>query len=92
MLSTDVWMSGCNEMYCDETTNATNISFRTNVPLVNRNRSAKRHRKNPPFWPPADILNIGWPTFENAVTFEPFVISTPDRYHFAQDQISLKYD
>jgi hypothetical protein len=25
------------------------------------------------------------PTFENAITFEPFEISTPDRCHFAQD-------
>jgi hypothetical protein len=40
-----VWMSGCldgcNEMYCDETTNVTNIPFGTNVPVDNRNRSAK---------------------------------------------------
>jgi hypothetical protein len=27
---------GCNEMYCDETTNATNIPFSTNRPLDNR--------------------------------------------------------
>jgi hypothetical protein len=66
MLSTDVcmyvcmyaWMSGCNEMYCDETTNATNISFGTNIPLDNRNRYAKRRQKVQPFWPPAAILNV----------------------------------
>jgi hypothetical protein len=58
----DGCMYGCmdvgNEMYCDETTNATNIPFGTNIPLDNRNRSAKRRRKNPPFWPPAAILNF----------------------------------
>jgi hypothetical protein len=62
MLSTDVCMDVCldvgNKMYCDETTNATNIPFGTNIPFDNRNRSAKRRRKNPPFWPPAAILNF----------------------------------
>jgi hypothetical protein len=48
----------CNEMYCDETTNATNIPFGTNIPLDNRNQSAKRYRNFPPFWPPAAILNF----------------------------------
>jgi hypothetical protein len=59
-----VCLSVCNEMYCDETTNATNIPFCTNIPLDNRNRSAKRCRKNPPFLPPAAILNFCRPTFE----------------------------
>jgi hypothetical protein len=54
-----VWMDVCNKMICDETTNATNIPFSTNIPHDNRNRSAKRRRKNPPFWPPAAILNFG---------------------------------
>jgi hypothetical protein len=27
-------MSGCNEMFCDETTNATNIAFGTHIPLT----------------------------------------------------------
>jgi hypothetical protein len=53
MLSTDyVWMSAvsvclnvCNKMYCDETTNATNIRFGTNMHLDNRNRSAELRRK-----------------------------------------------
>jgi hypothetical protein len=31
----------------------------TNIPHDNRNRSAKRRRKNPPFWPLAAILNFG---------------------------------
>jgi hypothetical protein len=35
-------------MYCDETTNATNIPFGTNIPLDNGNRSAKRRRKSLP--------------------------------------------
>jgi hypothetical protein len=54
----DGWMDVCNEMYCDETANATDIPFGTNIPHDNRNRSAKRRRKNPPFWPPAAILNF----------------------------------
>jgi hypothetical protein len=82
-----VCMYVCNEMYCDETTNVTNILFGKDIPLDNRNRSAKRRRKNPPFWPPSAILNFWWPTFENAVTFEPFEISTPDRRYIAQDWI-----
>jgi hypothetical protein len=81
----DVRMDGCNEMYCDETTKATNIPFGAIKPLDNRNRSAKRQRKIPPFWPPAAILNFLRPTFENATTFEPFEISTPEWRHFAQD-------
>jgi hypothetical protein len=80
----------CNEMYCDETINATNISFGTNTPLDNINRSAKRRRKIPPFWPPAAILNFWRPTFENVITFEPFEISTPDQRHFVQDWILYK--
>jgi hypothetical protein len=51
-------------MYCNETTNATNIPVGTNIPLDNRNRSAKRCRKIPPFWPPAAILNL----FQNHLT------------------------
>jgi hypothetical protein len=61
MLSTDVCMSvciglglclyGCNEMFCDETTNATNIPFGIDIPIDNKNRSAKRRGKNPLFWP-----------------------------------------
>jgi hypothetical protein len=49
------WMCGCNEMYCDETAN---IRFGTTIAFDNRNRAAKRRRKNPPFWPPAAILNF----------------------------------
>jgi hypothetical protein len=79
----------CIEMYCDETTNAKNIPFGTNIPLDNRNRSTKWRRKNPPFWPPAAILNFWRPTFEKAITFESFEISTPDWRHFAQDWILL---
>jgi hypothetical protein len=37
-----VCLSVCNEMYCDETTSATIIPFGTNMPLENRNRSAKQ--------------------------------------------------
>jgi hypothetical protein len=53
-----VCMYGCNEMYCDETTNATNIPFGRDVPLDNGNQSAKRREKIPPFWPPAVIYNF----------------------------------
>jgi hypothetical protein len=74
---------------CDKTTNATNIPFGTNVPLDNGNRSAKRRLKIPPFWLPAAILNFWRPIFENAITFEPFEISIPDRRRFAQDWIPL---
>jgi hypothetical protein len=41
------------------------------IPLDNRNRSTKRHRKIPPIWPPGAILNLWRPKFENAITFEP---------------------
>jgi hypothetical protein len=90
MLSTDVCLSICNEIYCDETANATNMPFSANIPLDNINRSAiKRRRKSPPFWLPAAILNFWGPAYDNAITFEPFDTSTPDRRHFAQDQSLL---
>jgi hypothetical protein len=34
-----VCMDGCNDMYCDETTNATNIPFGIDIPLDNINQS-----------------------------------------------------
>jgi hypothetical protein len=48
----------CNKMYCDETTNATNIPFVKDIPIDNINQSAKRRGQIPPFWPPAAILNF----------------------------------
>jgi hypothetical protein len=54
----DVCLEVCNEMYCDETTNATNIPFGTNIPLDNRNRSAKRSQEIPPFCLLAAISNF----------------------------------
>jgi hypothetical protein len=69
----DGWMYGCmdvcNKVICDETTNATNIPFGTNIPLDNRNRSAKRQQIFLPFWPPPAILNFRRPLLENAITF-----------------------
>jgi hypothetical protein len=41
----DISVDGCNEMYCDETTSATNIPFGTNIPRDNRNRIAKATSK-----------------------------------------------
>jgi hypothetical protein len=64
-------------MYCDETTNTTNIPLEIDLPSDGE--------KNMPFCQLATILNFQRPTFENAITFEPFEISTPDRCHFAQD-------
>jgi hypothetical protein len=77
-------MTGCNKMYCDETTNATNILkhpvwHKYNITLDNENRSAKRCRKK------SAIFNFLRPTFENAIAFEPFEISTADWHYFAQD-------
>jgi hypothetical protein len=69
-------------VYAYETTNATNIPFGTDIPRDNINQFAKRRRKIPPSWPPAAILNFRRPTFENAITFKPFEISTPDRRYF----------
>jgi hypothetical protein len=92
MLSTDVYvwlsvcLSLCNEMYCYETTNVASIPFDTNIPLDNGIRSAKWCQKNFTILA-AGHQNFWRPTFENAKTFEPFEISTPDRRHFAQDWI-----
>jgi hypothetical protein len=41
----DVCMYGCNEIHCDETTNATSITFGSHIPRDNRNRVAKIRKK-----------------------------------------------
>jgi hypothetical protein len=87
-----VCMSVCNEMYCDETTNAVNIRFGTNIPHDNTNRSAKRHKKILPSWPPAAMLNFRKPTMENTITFKMFEISTTDGLYFTQWLILLNCD
>jgi hypothetical protein len=69
-------------MYYDESTSAKNTPSRTNIHLdkyklicqATSKTSAGRHLEFPK-------TNI---TFENAITFEPIVISTLDWHHFAQ--------
>jgi hypothetical protein len=45
-------------MYCDETTNATNIPLAKIYLFTIEIDLQSGAKKNPPFWPPAAILNF----------------------------------